>query len=61
VSWRRDQVVWVYNGAIDDRRSADAADVPAARNHIRMAMTEVLAGKPVSIAATTPYGCSIKY
>lgn len=51
----------VYNGAIDDRRSADPADIPGARNHIRMAMAEVLAGKPVSVAATTPYGCSIKY
>jgi len=51
----------VYNGAIDDRRSSDPADIPGARNHIRMAMSEVLAGKPVSVAVTTPYGCSIKY
>lgn len=51
----------VYNGAIDDKRSADPADIPAARNHIKMAMSEVLGGKPVSVPATTPYGCSIKY
>lgn len=51
----------VYNGAIDDRRSADPADIPGARNHVREALTEVLAGRPVSVAATTPYGCSIKY
>ncbi len=51
----------VYNGAIDDKRSSDAADIPEARNHLKMAISEVVAGKPVSVAATTPYGCSIKY
>jgi len=28
---------------------------------VRAALTEALAGKPVTIAATTPYGCSVKY
>lgn len=50
-----------YNGAIDDKRSASPADIAGARNHIKLAMSEALAGKPVSVAATTPYGCSIKY
>jgi hypothetical protein len=51
----------IYNGAIDDRRSANPADAKAARNYVRAALTESLAGKPVTVATTTPYGCSIKY
>jgi hypothetical protein len=51
----------VYNGAIDDRRSANPADAKLARNYVRAALTESLAGKPVTVATTTPYGCSIKY
>jgi peroxiredoxin len=51
----------LYQGAIDDKRSADPADVKTARNHVRAALTEALAGKPVTVASTTPYGCSVKY
>ena len=51
----------VYNGAIDDKRSANVADIPGARNHLKAAIEEVMAGKPVSQPATTPYGCTIKY
>jgi cytochrome oxidase Cu insertion factor (SCO1/SenC/PrrC family) len=51
----------VYAGAIDDKRSANPADVKGAKNYVRAALTEALAGKPVSVASTTPYGCSVKY
>jgi hypothetical protein len=51
----------IYTGAIDDRRSANPADVKGAHNYVRAALTEALAGKPVTTAATTPYGCSVKY
>jgi hypothetical protein len=51
----------IYAGAIDDKRSVDPADVKTARNHVRAALDEARAGKPVSIASTPPYGCSIKY
>ncbi len=51
----------VYAGAIDDKRSANPADARTARNYVRAALTEALAGKPVSVASTTPYGCSVKY
>jgi len=51
----------VYNGAIDDKRSYSPEDVKGARNHVRAALDESLAGKPVSVASTTPYGCSVKY
>ena len=51
----------VYNGAIDDKRSANPADIPSARNHMKEAINEAVSGKPVTLAATTPYGCSIKF
>jgi len=51
----------VYNGAIDDKRSANPADTRTANNYVRAALTEALAGKPVTVASTTPYGCSVKY
>ncbi len=51
----------LYTGAIDDRRSANPADAKVANNYVRAALTEALAGKPVSVASTTPYGCSVKY
>lgn len=51
----------VYAGAIDDRRSANPADAKVANNYVRAALSESMAGKPVSKASTTPYGCSVKY
>lgn len=53
--------VLIYNGAIDDKRSARPEDVADARNHVSAALDEARAGKPVSTPSTTPYGCSIKY
>jgi peroxiredoxin len=51
----------VYNGAIDDRKSTDVADVKGAKNYVAAALDEMKAGKPVSVASTTPYGCSVHY
>ena len=51
----------LYNGAIDDRRSSNPADAKVASNYVRAALTDATAGKPVTIAATAPYGCSVKY
>jgi len=51
----------IYAGAIDDRRSANPADAKGANNYVRAALTEATAGKPVSVASTAPYGCSVKY
>jgi thioredoxin-related protein len=51
----------IYQGAIDDKPSSDKADIPKAKNYISAALTESLAGKPVTEATTSPYGCSIKY
>jgi peroxiredoxin len=51
----------VYAGAIDDKRSSNPADAKTANNYVRAALTESMAGKPVTVASTTPYGCSVKY
>ena len=51
----------IYNGAIDDKPTTDLADVPTARNYVSQALTEAMAGKPVSEPTTRPYGCSVKY
>jgi peroxiredoxin len=51
----------VYNGAIDDKPTADPSDISSATNYVTAALTEVIAGKPVSTPATKPYGCSVKY
>ncbi|MBY0274883.1 thioredoxin family protein [Candidatus Binatia bacterium] len=53
--------VLIYAGGIDDKPSTDPADVAGARNHVDQALTEALAGKSVTIATSTPYGCSVKY
>lgn len=51
----------IYMGAIDDKKSVDAADVAGAKNYVKQALDEAMAGKPVSEPTTTPYGCSVKY
>jgi peroxiredoxin len=51
----------VYAGAIDSRPTSNPAHVKDATNHVNAALAETLAGKPVSVASTQPYGCSVKY
>ena len=51
----------VYNGGIDDIRSTNPDDIAKAKNYVRMALDELLAGKEVSVQTSQPYGCSVKY
>lgn len=51
----------VYNGAIDDRPTTDLGDINGAKNYVELALEEAMAGKPVSIPTSRPYGCSVKY
>ncbi|MFN7727367.1 MAG: thioredoxin family protein [Rubrivivax sp.] len=51
----------VYAGAIDSRASSNPAHIASSTNHVKVALGEALAGKPISLPSTTPYGCSIKY
>lgn len=47
-----------YEGAIDDD-PAGRKEKPL--NYVDQALTELLAGKAVSVPKTKPYGCSVKY
>jgi hypothetical protein len=51
----------VYQGGIDDKPTADKADIAGARNHLLAALGEVKAGKKVSMPEARPYGCTVKY
>jgi peroxiredoxin len=51
----------IYNGAIDDHPTSDPADIGSSKNYVSAALQEAMSGKPVTDAATRPYGCSVKY
>jgi hypothetical protein len=51
----------VYMGAIDDTPSTRLADVKTAHNYVAAALDAIAAGRPVAVASTRAYGCSIKY
>jgi peroxiredoxin len=51
----------IYAGAIDDKATTDDADAKTAKNYVSAALIESMAGQPVQVAATRPYGCSVKY
>jgi peroxiredoxin len=53
--------VLIYKGAIDDQPSTNKDSIPGARNYVLAALDESMAGKPVSMASTQSYGCSVKY
>jgi peroxiredoxin len=51
----------IYNGAIDDHPTSDQSDIANSKNYVSAALQEATNGKPVTDAATRPYGCSVKY
>lgn len=50
-----------YEGAIDDKPSANHKSVGGATNYVLAALGSVTKGEPVSVKQTKPYGCSVKY
>lgn len=52
--------VLAYQGAIDDRASS-SGDPRTAKNYVKLAVEALLAGKPVPVTETKPYGCGVKY
>ena len=50
----------VYDGAIDNQPDP-FHDPSTAQNYVSQAVVALLAGKPVTISETKPYGCSVKY
>ena len=51
----------VYAGGIDSLATASAADIPKATNYVKVSLSEMTSGKPLSHTSTRPYGCSVKY
>ncbi|HJU69320.1 MAG TPA: redoxin domain-containing protein [Gemmatimonadaceae bacterium] len=50
-----------YSGAIDNRQTSSAKDIVGATNYVRAALDSGLAGRPIAVAQTQPYGCEVKY
>jgi hypothetical protein len=51
----------VYEGAIDDQPTPDPASLNGAKNYVSAALEASMAGRPVEVAVTRSYGCSVKY
>jgi peroxiredoxin len=49
-----------YCGAVDDQPTPDPATLKGARNYVSEALEAMLAGKPINVSATRPYGCGVK-
>ncbi|HMC29158.1 MAG TPA: redoxin domain-containing protein [Verrucomicrobiae bacterium] len=52
--------VVAYNGAIDDTPATEG-DPRKARNYVREAIDQLLAGQKPKVTSTKPYGCGVKY
>ena len=50
----------VYDGAMDDHPDP-FHDPKTARNYVKEAVDDLLAGKPIEVAQTKPYGCAVHY
>jgi peroxiredoxin len=53
--------VLVYQGAIDDKSGFDQSEVAEAKNYVKAALDQAMAGQAVTDATTKSYGCSVKY
>jgi len=51
----------VYQGAIDDKPTPEPASLKTADNYLNDALNAAMAGKPVAVQVTRPYGCAVKY
>jgi len=51
----------VYMGAIDDKPTADSADIASATNYVAQALAALKAGTPIKVSQSKPYGCFVKY
>ena len=51
----------VYQGAIDNKSTADASDIDGAENYVKSTLDAALAGKEIAVSSTKPYGCGVKY
>ena len=50
----------VYQGAMDNHPDP-VHDPRTARNYVKEAVEDLLAGKPIAVSQTKPYGCAVHY
>jgi hypothetical protein len=50
----------VYNGALHNDQQGVKPEAEK-RNYVDEALTAIMDGKPVPVAETKPWGCSVKY
>jgi hypothetical protein len=53
--------VLLYDGAIDDKPTANPSDIEGANNYLVAALDAAMNGEEVAVKTTRPYGCSVKY
>jgi peroxiredoxin len=53
--------ILIYAGGIDDIRSTDTDDIAEATNYVKTTLDAAMAGDPVPVKTSRPYGCSVKY
>ena len=53
--------VVVYAGAIDSDDSWSPSSIPGATNYVAAALDAGMSGKPIKVASSRAYGCSVKY
>ena len=51
----------IYQGALDDKPTPDPASLKTADNYLNDALNAAMAGKPIAVAVTKPYGCAVHY
>ena len=51
----------VYQGALDNQPTPDPASLKGADNYLNDALNAAMAGRPIAIQVTRPYGCDVKY
>lgn len=49
-----------YDGAIDNQPTP-SGNPRTAKNYVTLAVNELIAGKPVTVSQTKPYGCGVHY
>ena len=50
-----------YFGAIDSDSIWHPDSIKGARNHVRAALADMIAGRSLEVSKTRAYGCSVKY
>lgn len=55
------QGILSYQGAIDDRPSAQPESLEGAQNYVMAVLESLKKGETIKLSSTAPYGCGVKY